>query len=89
MTTECPIAYDHTEDLEKCMVCGWTEATEVHKDQPLPPKTGLERIQEAIKILNGGYAPKNPVLICGGPERRPVDDLDGSFAAYHESRSAE
>ena len=89
MTTECPIAYDHTSELDECAVCGWVQYPEQKAIQHAPPATGLERIQEAIKILSGGYAPKTSILICGDPALRPTDDLDRALSAYHESRNAE
>ena len=89
MTVECPVAYDHTDNLDECFVCGWTEFLEPANEQESKPLTGPERIREAIKILNGGYAPRNPALICGPVEPRPVDELDRSFATYQEGRNAE
>lgn len=32
MITACPIAYDHTDDLDECAVCGWTGT-----EPPAPP----------------------------------------------------
>lgn len=73
MSTEaCPIAFDHTDDLDECKVCGWT--LEAHKPFVSGPKdmtnmTGPHRIQEAIDRLNGRYAPTRPILFrCGGAE---------------------
>lgn len=68
MREVCPVGYDHTEDLDECMVCGWTGIPESQPATDSKPVTGQERIREAIKILNGGYAPKNRIVICGGPE---------------------
>ena len=66
----CPIAYDHTDDLDQCMVCGWTiEVDEPPASGPrdMTNMTGPQKIQEAIDRLSGRYAPTRPVLFnCGG-----------------------
>lgn len=66
----CPIAYDHTDDLDECMVCGWTlEAEGVPASGPrdMTNMTGPQKIQEAIDRLSGRYAPTRPILFrCGG-----------------------
>lgn len=64
---KCPIAYDHNDDLDECMVCGWTLESEVTPVKARGPKdmtnmTGPERIREAIDRLNGRYAPTRPIL---------------------------
>lgn len=60
MADVCPIDYDHNDDLDECMVCGWT--LDLDKPQASGPKdmstlTGPERIQEAVDRLGGAYAP--------------------------------
>ena len=64
----CPIAYDHTDDIDECAVCGWGAPTV--KPLPSSPRdmlnmTGPERIQEAIDRLSGAYAPTRRITICG------------------------
>jgi hypothetical protein len=75
MIPDCPIAYDHTDDLEECQVCGWRLEDEYKRPEPrrqrdMSTLTGPERIQEAINRLNGTYAPYTmPItFICGGDE---------------------
>jgi hypothetical protein len=77
MSADCPIAYDHTDDLDECKVCGWGTA------EPIPPssgpkdyaslRTGPERIREAIKRLSGGYAPTQPTMFNCRPTDPPKD----------------
>lgn len=63
----CPVAYDHNDDLDECAVCGW-----VAEEEGLPPTgpkdmtdmTGPQRISEAIRRLNGAYAPTRPILFA-------------------------
>lgn len=67
----CPIAYDHTDDLDECAVCGWGEP--VQKAPASGPRdmatlSGPERIQEAIARLSGAYAPTRRVVICGNAQ---------------------
>lgn len=68
--TNCPIAYDHNDDLDQCMVCGWTLEVErpfVGGPKDMTALTGPQRIQEAIDRLSGRYAPTCPILFrCGG-----------------------
>jgi hypothetical protein len=66
MSEVCPIAYDHTDDLDECAVCGWRmdERPEPRRPRDLATLTGLERIQEAIDRLGGAYAPQSRVTIC-------------------------
>ena len=64
----CPIAYDHTDDLDECAVCGWSlesEIPEPRRPRDMSALTGPERIQEAIDRLGGAYAPQYPVRLCG------------------------
>lgn len=61
----CPVAYDHTEDLDECQVCGWgapVEKPPAHGPKDMTTMTGPERIREAIDRLNGRYAPTRPIL---------------------------
>jgi hypothetical protein len=79
VSTTCPIAYDHTDDLDECMVCGWK--LEAHPEPRRPRDfatlTGPERIREAIDRLNGAYAPQMPVRLCGSaPEHELADDYE-------------
>lgn len=74
MSESCPIAYDHTNDLDECKVCGWGVV------EPSPPAaaprdyaslaTGPERIREAIKRLSGGYAPTEPIMFNCRPNEQ-------------------
>lgn len=45
MTITCPIAYDHTDDLDECAVCGWG------RPEPPPPRSGQD-VEGWIKALN-------------------------------------
>lgn len=69
----CPIAYDHTDAIDECRVCGWgahEAAVPASGPRDMSTMTGPERIREAIKRLNGGYAPTRPIMFdCGGEER--------------------
>ena len=61
----CPVAYDHTDHLDECAVCGWGKPVE--KAPASGPKdmthmTGPQRIQEAIDRLSGAYAPTRRIL---------------------------
>jgi hypothetical protein len=73
MSGTCPIEYDHTDDMDECMVCGWRLEDECKHPEPRRPRdisalTGPERIREAIDRLNGSYAPQSRIVICGPSE---------------------
>lgn len=64
----CPIAYDHTDDLDECAVCGWGEPVEkplARSPRDLSTLNGPEKIHEAIDRLGGAYAPTRRITICG------------------------
>jgi len=66
---DCPVAYDHNDDLDECRACGWT--LEVEKIPTSGPRdmtnmTGPQKIQEAIDRLSGRYAPTRPILFRSG-----------------------
>lgn len=53
MSDICPVDYDHNDDLDECMVCGWTLEAE------RKPTTRPE------DMLSGAYAPNQRVtFIC-------------------------
>lgn len=66
----CPVAYDHNDDLDECMVCGWGEPVKrppAHGPKDISTLTGAEKIREAIARLNGAYAPTERITFhCKG-----------------------
>lgn len=72
MSESCPIAYDHTDDLDECRVCGWSleERPKAQGPRDLETLTGPERIREAIKRLSGGYAPTQPIKFACRPDEQ-------------------
>lgn len=61
----CPIAYDHTDDLDECMVCGWRlEFGKLEEDTHQDPTkiTVFQLARESIAGLSGVYAPVQRIL---------------------------
>jgi hypothetical protein len=59
MTIQCPIAYDHTDDLDECAVCGWTGA------EPKAPRSGQD-VEGWIRWFNANSCCRPPTT---EPER--------------------
>lgn len=65
--SDCPIAYDHNDDLEECAVCGWTVASELAARR-VPSEAEL--VREDFYRRNpwlrppGSFAPSRPVVLC-------------------------
>ena len=68
----CPVAYDHSDDLDECRVCGWgapVEKQPAHGPKDMSALTGPEKIREAIARLSGAYAPTHRITFrCEGDD---------------------
>jgi hypothetical protein len=58
---DCPIAYDHDDDLGYCNVCGWT----VEEETP-PHQSPWAHLPQWLWPDHAFLPPDHPVTLCGG-----------------------